>query len=635
MKKLFCLVLVLCLMVSTSALALDYIPHFDNQATFETLEEARANEAATLSTATGRIYVTDPALDTYPQGTTYIYRSAQMYTSLSAANRMNTNMLVYTDKAFENKDAAMAYLQDMGLIDIVNEATGSIVLVTPADPKAGFGAADQYAFFQMQSAMCNIGFTKKIDDKTTNYYADSAYYGGLTYRYLIGIDGGATFVNNYIASTFDYISRIAGLLLVGGDMDRVRNVAAFVPTYLVNPTDMVVEKYKEVNKVDAFGTEGDVSCFFNQAQPLQKVYVDKQKKVDLAATVKSVYYNMFVKALRNASLKANLYTASMPYANYKWNMAPYSLSKRNAIFNGATKDSLTVTMVNDDRFSSMKTDAGNYVDTWFEVLPQEVKDNTAPAGSVPLILANHGAGDDPIQFLDEMDWLSIAGAERLAIVAPYHTVDFGVTGYNILCQVLPELVKYMLATYPALDPSRVYVTGYSMGGGATNRAICSAPQLFAAGVPSAALAYLATDEQKAQFDKYDIPVLLTTSTYDSYITNDKAVADASVNALFDYQSMINQYLTFNGMKNITYDFDTYRYLGAKADIYKEYTLNNEYTTREWLLLNNKGVPMVGLSVTDFLPHGLYQEYGDIAWDFMKHYSRNQETGEIVYNPYID
>jgi pimeloyl-ACP methyl ester carboxylesterase len=548
---------------------------------------------------------------------------------------MNTNMLVYTDKSFENKDAALAYLKDMGVIDIVNEAYGSVVLVTPADPKAGFGAADQYAFFQLQSAMCNIGYTKKIDDKTTNYYADSAYYGGLTYRYLIGIDGGATFINNYIASTFDYISRIAGLLLVNGNMDRIRNVATFVPVYLVNATDEVVEKYKSANAVDASGFEGDVSYFFNQAQPLQKVYVSKQDQVDLAATVKNVYYNMFVKALRNASLKANLYSASMPFADYKWNMAPYSLSKRNAIINGVTKDGLNVNMVNDDRFSSMATDAGNYVDTWFEVLPEEVKNNTAPAGSVPLILANHGAGDDPIQFLDEMDWLSIAGAEHLAIVAPYHTVDFGVSGYNILCDVLPELVKYMLATYPALDPSRVYVTGYSMGGGASNRAICSAPQLFAAAVPQAALAYPATDEQKAQFDKYDIPVLLTTSTYDAFVINDMSIGDTSVNPLFDYQGMINQYLTFNGMKTIAFDFDTYRYFGAKADIYKEYTLNNEYRSRMWLMLNDKAVPMVGLSITDFLPHGLYQEYGDIAWDFMKHYSRNQSTGEIIYNPYIE
>ncbi len=636
MKKLICAALSICLLLSASAaFALDYKQHFDNNATFETLKEARANGAAYLSSATDRIYVPDPALDSYPDGTTYVYRSARMYTCLSAANRMNTNILVYTDKSFDGKDAALAYLKKLGLTEVADKAYGSLTLVTPADKKLGFGVADQYAYFQLQSAMCNIGYTKKVDAKTTWYYADSAYYGGLTYRYLIGIDGGATFLNNYVASTFDYVSRIAGMLLINGDMDRIRQVAAFVPTYLVNASAEVVDKYKAANKTNAFSVKGDVSCYYNQAQPLQKVYVAKQDQVDLAAAVKAAYYDMFIKALRNASVKAGLYTASTLYSDYKWNMAPYSLSERNAIIDGVTADRLSVIEHKEDRFSKMTTDAGNYVQTWFEVLPEEVKNNTAPAGSVPLLLANHGAGDDPVQFLDEMDWLSIAGKKRLAIVAPYHTVDFGVNGYNILCDVLPELVKYMLATYPALDASRVYVTGYSMGGGATNRAICSAPQLFAAAVPEAALAYTATAKQALQFDKYDIPVLLTTSTYDSFVVNDKSINNTSQNVLFDYQGMINQYLAFNGMKTLAFDFNTYRYFGAKADIYIQNTLNNEYTNRMWLMLNDKGVPMVGLSVTDFLPHGLYQEYGEIAWDFMKHYSRDQKTGAVIYDAYAD
>ena len=41
---------------------------------------------------------------------------------------------------------------------------------------------------------------------------------------------------------------------------------------------------------------------------------------------------------------------------------------------------------------------------------------------------------------------------------------------------------------------------------------------------------------------------------------------------------------------------------------------------------------VGLTVTEFLPHGLYPEYTKLAWDFVKHFSRDQETGEIIYNP---
>ena len=45
--------------------------------------------------------------------------------------------------------------------------------------------------------------------------------------------------------------------------------------------------------------------------------------------------------------------------------------------------------------------------------------------------------------------------------------------------------------------------------------------------------------------------------------------------------------------------------------------------------------MVGLNVTDYMPHGLYQEFGPICWEYVKHFSRNLETGEVIYNPYVN
>jgi hypothetical protein len=32
---------------------------------------------------------------------------------------------------------------------------------------------------------------------------------------------------------------------------------------------------------------------------------------------------------------------------------------------------------------------------------------------------------------------------------------------------------------------------------------------------------------------------------------------------------------------------------------------------------------------------LYPEYGKLAWNFLKHYTRDLATGSIVYNPYVD
>ena len=74
------------------------------------------------------------------------------------------------------------------------------------------------------------------------YYAEPEYFGGFGYIYAIGIDGGASFLNNYVASNFDSVSRLAGMLLINGDMESMRDVATFVPAYLVGAEEDVVEK---------------------------------------------------------------------------------------------------------------------------------------------------------------------------------------------------------------------------------------------------------------------------------------------------------------------------------------------------------------------------------------------------------
>ena len=479
---------------------------------------------------------------------------------------MNTNLLVYTDASFASKSEAFDYLVNMGLTDIADQAIGSIVLVTPADPEAGFGIADQMAFYQLQSAMCNVGFSIRGEDGSVSY-ADNAYYGGVTYRYLIGISGGATFINDYVAGTMDYISRIAGLLLVDGSMSHISEVATFVPTYLVNPADATVEKYKSVNEVDAWGIDGDVEYYYNQAQPLQKVFVEKAEEVDLKAVVSSAYYDMFINALRVPIIQPNLYTASTEYAGYNWNAAPYSLGEHNAIIDGVTVDGINVVEHQEDRFKDIVNESGEYLDTWYELLPDEALNNTAPAGTVPLILANHGGGDDPLQYLDEIGMMNLVGEKRFAVVAPYHSNPRG-----LLSEVLPKLVEYMLDTYPALDASRVYVTGYSMGGRASLATLYGDASLFAAAVPQGTVTYLGTEEQDAQYQDIDIPIMFMTSTYDFHMDEPTLTLRISYyfgmkSISFDYTTLINKYLEFNEMEPVAFDFETYPMSGFKGDTY--------------------------------------------------------------------
>ena len=279
----------------------------------------------------------------------------------------------------------------------------------------------------------------------------------------------------------------------------------------------------------------------------------------------------------------------------------------------------------EDRFNSVVTPEGEFLETWYEYLPDEVLNNTAPAGSIPLLVLMHGGGDDPRLFVEEQGYIGLMGAERIAAVAYEHQY---IT--NIISECTPLIVKYMLETYPALDPSRVYVTGYSMGGWATHDAILGDASLFAAAVPQAIIERQPTEEQLAQFETIDIPVMCTTSEYDYFV-------DAATHNMGPrYYVQLNQVLGFNEMPLLdtdALDYDTYPISGFKADIYKKVILNDEYVNHTWLFVKD-GIPMAGVNYTENNKHALYGEYANMVWDFCKHYSRDQATDAILYNPYV-
>jgi poly(3-hydroxybutyrate) depolymerase len=426
-------------------------------------------------------------------------------------------------------------------------------------------------------------------------------------------------------------------------MDNIRQVATFVPVYLVNAPDAVIEKYKHADYTNAYSRAGDVESFYDQAFPLRRVVVANDANADPAKYIQDAYNNLFIKAMRIPVTKAGLYTASTPYQGVAGDQDPYSLCERDAVINGVTADGIHVIHKSGEQFSDVKTAGGEYLQTWVEYLPEEVLDGSAKAGSVPLVLALHGGGDDPAQYVDEIGLLSLAGKERFAIAAPEHqNIGFSMRGginalgqpnrggEGILPQVLPRFVKYILKTYPALDPSRVYVTGYSMGGGATLRAVNGDPSVFAAAVPMAASPYTGTPEQVAQFQKAHLPIMFTTSSFDLGGAFDQAHGTIAVS----YQNQINLFLGYDGMKKIdAYDFKDYPINGFKADRIEKITLNGEYGNTRWYIDNADGIPMVAVSYTENLNHALYPEYAKIFWDFAKHYSRDQKTGAIHYNAY--
>lgn len=629
MKKIISLGASMLLLIgaATQAYAIGFTGELGNEATFETLQEANQNSVNIVSSIMEndtKVFATHPVLDGYPEGTTFVYRSANQYAGRAAA-RLNTNIFVYAPEHFENKDDAMAYLRDLGLIKLIDEAVGSIVLVTPIGDS--FDMADVASYYALQTAMLSQKEAKRLEDGTAIYYSDAEYFGGYGFEYFIGIDDGATFFNNYIAPEIDFSGRMAGVLLFGGDMQRTRQPATFVPIALVNSDEAIVSKYRAVNGVNAQDVMDERVVSYNQQWPLRKVIDISEETVDKAALIEEVYRGMMVKAMRVPVLTQGMNSAGTPYSGYGFDEAPYSLCDRCYVVDGKTEGGVVMIshQGDDDRFAEYKTEAGEYIDVWYEYLPQEVLDGTAPAGSVPLILCNHGGGDDARVFVDEFGLIELSEKERVALVAPDHQTVGSVRG-----PALTAVAKYMLEKYPALDASRVYMTGYSMGGGATYLAAYHEPTLFAAIAPFAGSATPMPEENAANFDGVELPTILSISAFDPA---GRRLAALEGNLNEAEQGMVSTWAGINGKKLPAFDFEKYPLFGQKADRTVTDTINDEFARTTWYFNNEKGEPRFAFIYMEDMVHALYPEYADMLWDFVKNYSRDPETKEIIYNAY--
>lgn len=627
---------------------MNYRNRLDNEAGIETLAEAHANAPAAIKTLFGneeKEYRANPLLDAFPENTVYVYRSANIYGGQASA-RNNTSFLVFSDSSFVDKASALEYLQSLGLTDLVDSVIGSVTLYTPSDPVKGFTDTDLMNYYKLHTAI----YSQKTSTKTDTgivYDADAEYFGTYGKIYFIGIDGGSTFINNYVApGDLDYIGQVAGLLLVGGEMNPASQVSKYVPTYILNGTDTMTERYREVNGTNAYSIKDGVEIFYDESIPLHKVMVAKDDNADITAYVQDAFKNIFavsqrVNVIRSTTQESTLVPEYQSYVKTPA-ISHYALCSRNAIVNGETVNgNLQVSFHQEEIFSSVKTMYDQYLQSWYEVLPEAVVNGTAPDASVPLILALHGTGDDPLMFIDEMGWLDIAAKVNLAVVAPYEEelvisheggkVVMGTPIYEgILTEAFPMFLSYILEKYPALDSSRIYATGYSLGGGSVYRAIYGGMDMIAAAVPMAGMHndmfYNSTDEQDAALQAIGIPLLELTSTFDlGYMQQENRLTDNTL-AIFRKYAKANNIALAD-----TYDFDAYPIIGLETDELDVTTINGEWRSFLWTIKNEDGIPMMGMSCTENLTHSLYPGYGEIAWNFMKNFSRDSQTGGIVYD----
>ena len=129
--------------------------------------------------------------------------------------------------------------------------------------------------------------------------------------------------------------------------------------------------------------------------------------------------------------------------------------------------------------------------------------------------------------------------------------------------------------------------------------------------------------------------MFTTSAFDFVLVNTFVSEERHIAAGIEKQ--IRVFSEHNGItpRFDSFDYDQYPIIGIEADGYRRTVLNGEHENHTWYLNNDDGVPMIAVNVTEDLAHALYPEYANVVWDYIKHFSRNPDTLEVIYNPYAD
>lgn len=498
----------------------------------------------------------------------------------------------------KSEEDAEAILAEMGIGSILETWAGSVYVVNPMDGKA----------YTKEDAE---NFVELIGPATSNIK-------------VIGIDEGATFVNNNLR---EKLYPVAGVMTYGGDMEEAAQEGCEVPAYLSNPADNAKEYFIAVNNAK----EVSEGMYENKDNTLQKVVIGNEET--LAKAFENAWNTVFSKNYRQHNSLTEFYNA-----NAKDITSDYELI--------AIADYEGLGIQYEAHYNEALNGEGEY--TWFEYIPTSTLEKEE--GSVPLVVALHGNKNDARLEGDSTGWPELAAKEEFMFVAPEwqaYVVEGGSTEKQpnyfgcdgLQDEKLIEWIEMLKEKYPQIDSSRIYVTGLSAGASASTLYGAKYSEVFAAvgavsgpGVDKEELSSIAKNYKGGEVpylyicgdhDFFGMLPVDLSSTYSYPIDPENGVYIQHVDANVDMFPFIQSYQKINGLDvSEKYDMSKNEFFGVALDNQKWIKIGNK-DALEGTLSNENGVVIQLAGVKD-LAHWNYKPEAEYIWNFFKQYSRNQD-----------
>lgn len=498
----------------------------------------------------------------------------------------------------KTQEEANKIVEELNMINNLEQWGAQVYVVNPLNEE-GYGNDDKEAFIDL------VGIGVK-DVK------------------VIGIDEGSTFVNNYISQSCYFV---AGMMLYGGEINENLEKNDIVPAYLSNSNENVQAFYKHINEATEEENSDKYTIYRNKDNSLQAVAVSS-KEEDLSEAFNNAWESIFSQNYRQHNDISEFYNLSARDVTDSYDLIEIPIFEDLDI---------SYNQMIDESVTGM---SGKY--TWFEYVPNSI--NESENESVPLIVNLHGNQNDPRLQGDSTGWPELAAKENFIMVAPeWQDKEVNFFGCDGLGEEgVMNLIKDLKVKYPQIDPSRIYLTGLSIGGAESFLLGAKYSDVFAAVGIVAGVNVFAEEvtEISENYTGGEVPLLYICGDHDffqmipvdgssqygtQYLYGDQVWDEDENTHIF---SSLQAYQKINGLEVTEMDMSKNEYYGIGLDN-QQWTQLGDKDMYTGTLSNENGVVMELAAVKD-LAHWNYKPEAEYIWNFFKNYERNIENGELIF-----
>lgn len=294
-----------------------------------------------------------------------------------------------------------------------------------------------------------------------------------------------------------------------------------------------------------------------------------------------------------------------------------------------------------------------FAHTWYEYIPPQLRDTTE---KVPLVFYFHGVNCVPLYGAEQSCWHDIADRENFIVVYPAPAIAKSWNIYNL--PIIPSdfafvlaLIEHMKQVHP-IDESRIYLSGFSMGGMMSHALSAAYPEKFAAAAPNNAFAFnryndpvkalsgflrdippekighthysaIQADEKKAANPALRMPIFQTAGDIDGLIASWPVTAETD-----DIRSKtIRFWQDYNNIPQR--GLDSGNLSGLAADETRWQDEEKRYQLQSWTSADDSKLPLLQLVIAQRMPHAVDLVEIQWSWEYMKHFSRAAD-GTLLY-----